>query len=442
MVAHETILDPLAFRTAIAAWRHEPQLWLDTEIADWSTKTPRLSLLQVRNASGRIWVVDVLEGQMRRIVDEDFVPQVMADHLVEKWAHYARFERRFLGQDLVTNLNCTFEKARSIPYYRLPLRSLRLAALVEHFFRTKLDKTFQKDDWGVRPLSSAQLGYAASDTEWCFKVYDQLRSIPRPPDASEDDPDAIKVRYLALLGPLKDANAERSAIRDAVKDFMDRRKLLRFSRFVLQTRTTHSTDLATLIEFALAKDPGEYLDLDVSLTEQLRSLLGPNALAQIEHIAEIRTSQTFRGPRAPRSRDASPPTYVFNAEDVEGLTDDYETADHNVLLLGSERGELRERMKRWMEVRSLAAWDDFRFSPSGERWKVDLRALGGVLLTHQAIQITFPQRLWLAFRESDLQRLIAAGQSKQTSVLRWLPRAVSVGHDAQQSRDWDGDDQP
>jgi hypothetical protein len=122
---------------------------------------------------------------------------------------------------------------------------------------------------------------------------------------------------------------------------------------------------------------------------------------------------------------------------VEGLTDDYETADHNVLLLGSERGDLRERVKRWMEARSLAVWEDFRFSPSGERWKVDLRALGGVLLTDQAIQIAFPQHLWLAFQESDLQRLIEAGQSKQTSVLRWLPRALSVGYNAQQSRDWE-----
>jgi ribonuclease D len=196
MVAHETILEPQAFRTAIAAWRHEPQLWLDTEVADWSTRTPRLSLLQVRNASGRIWVVDVLEAQMRQAVDEDFVPQVMANQLVEKWAHYARFERRFLGQGRVANLNCTFEKARSIPYYRLPLRSLSLAALVEHFFVDKLDKTFQKTDWGIRPLSLAQLEYAASDTEWCFRIYNKLRTIPRPPNASEDDPAAITARYL------------------------------------------------------------------------------------------------------------------------------------------------------------------------------------------------------------------------------------------------------
>jgi hypothetical protein len=66
--------------------------------------------------------VDVLEGPMRQILDEDFIPQVMANDKVEKWAHYARYERRFLGQDRVANLNCAFEMARFFPYYRLPLR--------------------------------------------------------------------------------------------------------------------------------------------------------------------------------------------------------------------------------------------------------------------------------------------------------------------------------
>jgi hypothetical protein len=335
-----------------------------------------------------------------------------------------------------TNLNCTFETAHSIPYYRLPLRSLSLAALVEHFFGHKLDKTLQRTDWGIRPLSLAQLEYAALDTEWCFRIYGKLRTIPPPPDASEDDPAAITDRYLALLGPLKTARTTRAGIRDAVKEFMIHRNLPRLSRFALQTRTTYSTDLATLIEFVLVTDPGEYFDIGVYLSAQIRSLLGPNALAQIKPVAEIRASQSFRGPRATRSRGVSPLPYVLDARNVGGLTDDYEAADHNVLIHDSERGELRDRMKRWMQSQNLLAWGDFRFSPPRERWKADLRALGGVLLTQQVIQIAFPHRLWLAFQESELESLIAAGQSNQTPVLRWLPRALSIGLDAQQSRDW------
>ena len=78
-------------------------------MADWSTPSPRLALLQVRTATGPNVVVDILEGSMRQVLDEEFIPQVMANEQVEKWAHYARYERRFLGQNRVANLNCTFE---------------------------------------------------------------------------------------------------------------------------------------------------------------------------------------------------------------------------------------------------------------------------------------------------------------------------------------------
>ena len=374
---------------------------------------------------------------MQGLLEDMFVPQVMANPGVEKWAHYARFERKFLGQDRVKNLNCTFELARSIPYYRLPLRSLSLASLVDHIFGVSLDKTFQKADWGIRPLTSKQLEYAALDTEWCHGIYEHLRSIPQPPDAPEDDPDAIAGRYAALLGPLKDAHTIRRAIRDAAKNFMITKSLVRLSKFVLQTRTTHSTDLATLIEFATKVDPGEFLDLTVDLSKKLLSLLGPNAQAELESVAEIGVVQTFRGPRAPRQRGAEPTTYILNARKIDGLTRDYENSEHNVQVLESERSELRARMKRWMGGQNLLEWGDFRFSSPREQWKVDLRSLGDVLLANSAVQIGFPQRLWLAFEEPDLDALIAAGQSKQIPVLRWVSHAVSVGLEAQQSRDWD-----
>jgi hypothetical protein len=84
----------------------------------------------------------------------------------------------------------------------------------------------------------------------------------------------------------------------------------------------------------------------------------------------------------------------------------------------------------------LEQWEDFRFSTPRERWKIDVRALQGTFVTNEPIQIPFPQRLRLAFPESDIETLIAAGQTKQSAVLRWLQRAYSVGLDAQLSRDW------
>jgi ribonuclease D len=429
---YELVVSPESFRAAVSAWRGEAQLWIDTEIADWATKSPRISLLQVRDKKGRNWVVDVLDPAMLQILQGYFIPQVMENPGIEKWAHYARFERKYLGQDRVQNLNCTFEVARSVPYHRLPLKSLSLAALVEHYFGTLLDKGPQKADWGIRPLPTSQLEYAALDTEWCYRIHAKLRGEPPRPDASDDNPKEIETRYIDLLAPLKRARAVRDSIREPVKEFMISQTVSRLSRFFLQTRTTHSTDLGKLVEFAISADPNGHFDLRIPLVP---SLLSPKTQAEVAAGAEISTSQSFRGPRAPRSTEPLP-VYHFDPEDVERLTSEYEEADHNVLVLESERDDLRDRMRLCLKAQDLTTWGEFAFSEPRERWRVELRALKGLLATSEPIEVPFPTRLWLAFSEAELAQIFAAGQSRQSPVLRWLPRAMPFGFEAQQSRYW------
>jgi ribonuclease D len=284
---YELVVSPESFRAAVSAWRGEAQLWIDTEIADWATKSPRISLLQVRDKKGRNWVVDVLDPAMLQILQGYFIPQVMENPGIEKWAHYARFERKYLGQDRVQNLNCTFEVARSVPYHRLPLKSLSLAALVEHYFGTLLDKGPQKADWGIRPLPTSQLEYAALDTEWCYRIHAKLRGEPPRPDASDDNPKEIETRYIDLLAPLKRARAVRDSIREPVKEFMISQTVSRLSRFFLQTRTTHSTDLGKLVEFAISADPNGHFDLRIPLVP---SLLSPKTQAEVAAGAADRTA--------------------------------------------------------------------------------------------------------------------------------------------------------
>jgi S-DNA-T family DNA segregation ATPase FtsK/SpoIIIE len=98
MVANEQIAEPEKFRAAIDEWRQQSQLWIDTEVADWATPNPRLSLLQVRTASGPNVVVDVLEGAMRQILHEEFIPQVMANDHVENGRTTLGMSADFLGK--------------------------------------------------------------------------------------------------------------------------------------------------------------------------------------------------------------------------------------------------------------------------------------------------------------------------------------------------------
>ena len=134
----------------------------------------------------------MLAAGMREVLEAAFVPAVMANPAIRKWAHNASYERRFLGGDQVQNLQCTVRLARSIPYHRLPVRSLTLAALCGHLFGTRLDKTHQRDEWGARPLSPEQLAYAAADPEWCRRVQQALDALVVTFDPSCEEPDEVR----------------------------------------------------------------------------------------------------------------------------------------------------------------------------------------------------------------------------------------------------------
>ncbi|RTE87605.1 MULTISPECIES: ribonuclease D [Gammaproteobacteria] len=50
------------------------------------------------------------------------------------------------------------------------------AGLIEHHFGVELDKSLSRTDWLARPLSAAQLQYAAADTYYLAKVYPELKA--------------------------------------------------------------------------------------------------------------------------------------------------------------------------------------------------------------------------------------------------------------------------
>jgi hypothetical protein len=64
----------------------------------------------------------------------------------------------------------------------------------------------------------------------------------------------------------------------------------------------------------------------------------------------------------------------------------------------------------------------------------DARALGGVL-THKAIQIAFPQRLWLAFSEWNLGEAHCNRRNKADRGPSLAPEGPLLGPEVQQSRD-------
>ncbi|HYE16184.1 MAG TPA: HRDC domain-containing protein, partial [Pyrinomonadaceae bacterium] len=126
----------------------------------------RVSLVQVAAPEGEVLVADVLTTgvePLRELVESPSVQMV---------AHNARFDEGVLrgaGLDPRGFLD-TLQMARMT----LRLRSYSLAAVTEHLFGLPLDKTLRTSNWRRRPLTRAQIEYAAKDARVTLKVFEEL----------------------------------------------------------------------------------------------------------------------------------------------------------------------------------------------------------------------------------------------------------------------------
>ncbi|MFN0086755.1 MAG: HRDC domain-containing protein [Blastocatellia bacterium] len=166
-VNYRYIVDPEDARAALAAFRDQPVIGLDTETFwDRSTRRNQLSLLQLAAPTGEVIVIDALTAGIepaRPLIEE---PEAMMV------AHNARFDDGVLqGAGFnVAGLVDTLRLARRA----LTLHSYGLASVSAHLLGIPLDKTQQRSDWLRRPLSRIQLDYAALDAHIALKVFEEL----------------------------------------------------------------------------------------------------------------------------------------------------------------------------------------------------------------------------------------------------------------------------
>jgi len=170
-------------RTQIAKFALARTLWLDTEIADWKTYFPKLSLIQVltdhTDLTGEsAYILDVLH---KPDLAAYFVNQIMVNTEIEKVFHNASFDLRYLGGQLAKNVTCTLKISRKISRELLQVSNLQLKTLAAelcHF--SHVDKEEQGSDWGQRPLSKKQLQYATMDTVYLAAVHRRLLEFSHP----------------------------------------------------------------------------------------------------------------------------------------------------------------------------------------------------------------------------------------------------------------------
>ncbi|MBD2515300.1 PD-(D/E)XK nuclease family protein [Nostoc sp. FACHB-973] len=170
-------------QTQIAKFALAKVLWLDTEVANWNTSYPKLSLIQILAESadsiGKFaYILDVLDKPDLIAL---FIQQIMVNSQIEKVFHNASFDLKYLGEKSAQNITCTLKLARKISLKTLQTSNLKLKTLATELCQfSDVDTEEGTSDWGKRPLSDKQLHYAAMDTVYLAAVHRRLLEIYNP----------------------------------------------------------------------------------------------------------------------------------------------------------------------------------------------------------------------------------------------------------------------
>lgn len=164
------VSDAAGAESALAAFEGAPVVGLDTETYWRSAESPTtVSLVQVAAPEGDVIVYDAL------LLGVEPLRPLVESAEIRMAAHNARFDAGVLRaaglepRALFDTLNMS-RMALSLP-------SHSLAAVAEHLFGTPLDKSLQRSNWRRRPLTRAQIMYAALDARISLRVFLELSKV-------------------------------------------------------------------------------------------------------------------------------------------------------------------------------------------------------------------------------------------------------------------------
>ncbi len=276
-------------------------LWLDTEVANYQSKNPRLSLIQIlahreSKDGSRTYLIDVLD---RPELIDFFRENILENSEITKVFHNAKYDLNFLGKSQAKQVVCTLELAQKIPYYLLPVSNYSLKNLTEYLTEFKnISKEEQKSDWGKRPLTPQQLAYAQMDCVYLREIYFKLIDLSSQiePEASRENLELLAQRYREVKRQWQLLDSELNHLQERLKKGMLSQQEyqvqdLQLSSYQRQTLKANFQDL-----IALVNSKGIALDVQVTLTKAIQEKLGNN-LAEINIDVETTTVYQLKTPK-------------------------------------------------------------------------------------------------------------------------------------------------
>ncbi len=154
-----------SFEQLIDKLRLKKYIAIDTESNSLFAYQGRLCLLQLAAENIRA-IVDTLK------VDITSFEILLVDKNIEKIFHSAESDIKTLKLAFKTNIHNIFDVMLAAKY--MGIRKCGLDGMVGEHFNVKLNKKFQKANWGARPLSKEMLDYAINDVRYLKKLRDMF----------------------------------------------------------------------------------------------------------------------------------------------------------------------------------------------------------------------------------------------------------------------------
>ena len=142
---------------------------LDTEADSMHSYFHKVCLIQV-TAAGQHLVIDPLALEPSNLAP---LWKVVGDPSTPVLMHGADYDVRILDRDYGARVR-GLQDTQIIAQF-LGEEKTGLAALLDKELDVRLDKRYQRADWGRRPLKAAQLAYAAADTAYLRDLTGLLR---------------------------------------------------------------------------------------------------------------------------------------------------------------------------------------------------------------------------------------------------------------------------
>lgn len=154
------------------------RLALDIESNGFYAYREKVCLLQISSQT-EDYIVDPIA-----VADLSCLGPLLSDPAVEKVFHAGEYDVLCLKRDYGFTFENLFDTM--IANRILGVKELGLAAAIEKHFGLKLSKKYQRDDWGRRPLSPAQIRYAQMDTHFLMRLADIQKEMLREKGRWED----------------------------------------------------------------------------------------------------------------------------------------------------------------------------------------------------------------------------------------------------------------